>query len=167
MQRRCAIYARYSSDLQRDSSMTDQHRNCRTFAAGQLPAAKWDCWPVLEDYVCGDEALSGASLADRKALKWLLAEAKRKPRPFDCILIDDTSRLARNLSDALRIIDILSYHGVHVVSASQGIDTAEDNARMLLTMHGMVDEQFLVGHQHKVHRGQATHVVRKEGVPSL
>src|SRR5580704_969070 len=113
MQRRCAIYARYSSDLQRDSSIVDQHRNCRTFAVGRRPTPSWDTWPVLDDYVCGDEALSGASLKDRKALQWLIAEAKQKPRPFDCVLIDDTSRLARNQPDQRRIIDILKYHGVH------------------------------------------------------
>ena len=30
---RCAIYARYSSDLQRESSIEDQTRKCRTHAA--------------------------------------------------------------------------------------------------------------------------------------
>ena len=160
MERRCASYARYSSDLQRDSSIADQHRNCRSFAARQLPGNKWGPWVIQEGYVCGDEALSGASLANRKALQSLLSAAKQRPRPFDCVLIDDTSRLARNLPDALRFIEILNYNGVHVVSVTQGIDTAADNSRMLLTMHGMVDEQFLVGHRQKVHRGQEGRVLQ-------
>ena len=50
---RCAIYARYSSDLQRESSVEDQIRNCREFAKRQG-------WIILEDYVRSDQAVSGA-----------------------------------------------------------------------------------------------------------
>jgi len=71
--------------------------------------------------------------------------APRKPRPFDRILIDDTSRLARNVADALKMVERLSFYGVHVTFISQGIDTADKTARQLVTIHGMMDEQFLVG----------------------
>jgi DNA invertase Pin-like site-specific DNA recombinase len=70
-------------------------RRCRDFAASQH-------WGVSEDYVRFDEAKSAASLAGRDALKSLLEDAKRKPTPFDCVLVDDTSRLARYLPDVLR-----------------------------------------------------------------
>jgi len=54
--------------------------------------------------------------------------AKAKNRPFDCLLVDDTSRLARDLSDALRTLKILEFNGVTVVSVSQGIDSSLGNA---------------------------------------
>src|SRR5882724_6228388 len=73
---RCAIYARYSSDLQRDSSIEDQNRKCRTLA--DLRG-----WIVLDEYVRSDEEITGATLAARPALRSLIEKAKRRPRPFD------------------------------------------------------------------------------------
>lgn len=77
-----------------------------------------------------------------------------KLRAFDCLLVDDTSRIARDLSDALRTFKILEFHGVAVVSVSQGIDSLQGNARPLLAMHGIMDEQHLTDLAKKVHRGQ-------------
>ena len=151
--RRCAIYARYSSDLQRESSIEDQKRNCRRYAEREGE-------PIIERFNVGDEAISGESMEGRPALQALLAAAKLQPRPFDCVLVDDMSRLSRNLADVLRIINIFKYHGVDVVSVTQGIDTAHDNARTLLTFTGLQDEQYLVGLRQKVHRGQEGRVLQ-------
>jgi DNA invertase Pin-like site-specific DNA recombinase len=144
---RCAIYARYSSDLQRETSIEDQIRNCRVYAERQG-------WTVLNDYVRSDKAISGASLTERPALNGLLAAAQQKPRPFDRLLIDDTSRLARNLVDALKTVDIFKFHGIYVTFIANGIDTADKSSRQMLTVNGMFDEQALVGLAQKVHRGQ-------------
>jgi site-specific DNA recombinase len=150
---RCAIYARYSSDLQRDSSVEDQNRKCRNFA--ELRG-----WVIIDAYVRSDQEISGAALANRSALNSLVAAARQRPRPFDRILIDDTSRLARNLADALKTVEILKFHGVAVTFVSQGIDTQDKMARQLVTVNGMMDEQFLVGLADKVHRGQEGRVLR-------
>ncbi|MFC3568365.1 recombinase family protein, partial [Paracoccus simplex] len=48
-----AIYARYSSDNQRDASIADQFRMCRLHAEKQG-------WHIVEEY--SDHAISGASL---------------------------------------------------------------------------------------------------------
>jgi DNA invertase Pin-like site-specific DNA recombinase len=68
---RCAIYARYSSDLQRESSVEDQIRKCRAFADPRG-------WTIEDSYVRGDHEMSGAALAGRSALESLLADAKRR-----------------------------------------------------------------------------------------
>jgi site-specific DNA recombinase len=153
MERRCAIYSRFSSDLQRDSSIDDQVRKCRERAAKEG-------WTIVEEFTAGDAAVSGEALVGRSALDALLAAAKRRPRSFDCFLVEDTSRLSRNLADQLRIIETFKFHGIDFVSVTQGIDTALDNARTLLTVHGMVDEQYLVGLRQKVHRGQEGRVLQ-------
>ena len=150
---RCAIYARYSSDLQRESSIEDQTRKCRTHATPRG-------WVVLAAYVRSDEEITGATLAARPALRSLIEDAKRRPRPFDRILIDDTSRLARNVADALNMVATLRFHGVGVTFVSQGIDTMDKTARQLVTINGMMDEQFLVGLADKVHRGQEGQVLK-------
>jgi site-specific DNA recombinase len=147
LNRRCAIYARYSSDLQRGSSIEDQNRRCREYAARQG-------WQIIENFVTADCAVSAASVAGRKGLQRLVKASKAKSRPFDCLLVDDSSRLARDLSDALRIFKTLEYYGVAVVSVSQGIDSFTGNGRPLIAMHGIMDEQFLLDLAQKVHRGQ-------------
>src|SRR5215831_18170044 len=112
---RCAIYARYSSDLQRPASIEDQIRKCKECAARRN-------WIVRDDYVVSDSALSGAAVVGREAFDFLIRAAKVNPRPFDLILVDDTSRLARYLPDALKALDILHFHGAALYYVSQGID---------------------------------------------
>ena len=144
---RCAIYARYSSDLQRLTSIEDQLRRCREYADQQG-------WTVIEEFVCCDEARSAATLAGREALQSLLAASKSTPSPFDCLMVDDTSRLARYLPDVLSMNDRLQYNGVFIYAVAQRLDCREKTSRPLLTLHGMMDEQFLVSLGEKVHRGQ-------------
>src|SRR5712671_457357 len=91
---RCAIYARYSSDMQRPASIDDQSRQC-----GDKAASKG--WEVLEDHVYKDEAVTGTTLIGRDGLDKLLEAAQQYPRPFDCVLIDDTSRLGRHVPGTL------------------------------------------------------------------
>jgi site-specific DNA recombinase len=150
---RCAVYARYSSDLQRETSIEDQIRKVREFATR-------NGWTILEEHVRYDQAISGAALAGRDALNALIADAKRKPRPFDRILIDDTSRLARNMAEALTMVATLKFHGVGVSFVSQGIDTLDKSARQLVAFNGMMDEQYLVGLGDKVRRGQEGRVLK-------
>ncbi len=144
---RCAIYARFSSDLQRPTSIEDQVRRCREFAAHQG-------WSIVEEFVRFDEAKSAATLAGRDALAALMKSAKGRPTPFDCLLVDDTSRLARYLPDVLSMNDKLRYWGIFIYAVAQRLDCREKTSRPLLTLHGMMDEQFLVSLAEKVHRGQ-------------
>lgn len=145
--KRCAIYARYSSDKQRESSIEDQVRKCREYAAKQG-------WDVLEEYVRFDQAVSGTSLAGRDGINDLLAAAGQRPRPFDFLLIDDTSRLARNLVHGLTIVRKLAFAGIHVVSVSQGVNSGDKSGSQLFTLFGLMDEQYIHGHADKVRRGQ-------------
>ena len=144
---RCAIYARYSSDLQRESSIGDQIRRCRAFAALQG-------WSVTDEYVRFDEAKSAATMAGREKLQSLLIDVARKPAPFDCLLVDDTSRLARSLPDVLNMNERIRYFGAFIYAVAQRLDCREKTARSLLTLQGMMDEQYLTGLSEKVHRGQ-------------
>ena len=153
MKRRCAIYARYSSDLQRESSIEDQLRKCREFASKQG-------WSIAEDYVVSDQAVSGAALFGRGSLQFLLTAAKSRPKPFDCLLVDDSSRLTRNLADGLKTTALFKFNEIDVVFVSQNFDTSHENSRMMVTMHGMMDEQFLVGLAQKVHRGQEGRILK-------
>ena len=131
MNLRCAVYARHSSDRQSPASIDDQLRKCREFADR-------NAWHVLDQHVYIDEALSGAG-ADRPGLTKLLTAISKIERPFDVILLDDTSRLYCNRGDGMKFIERLNFIGIRVVSVSQGIDTQSEQADVLMTVHSLVE----------------------------
>jgi len=150
---RCAIYARYSSDMQRDKSIDDQVRNCRDLAIRQG-------WKVLESHIYADRAVSGSSLAGRLQLSRLLDVASSKPKPIDYILVDDTSRLSRNQIDQKLMIEEFELLDVYLYFVSQNIDTADDQSNdVLLTVHGMVDSIYVKELAKKTSRGMAGQVL--------
>ena len=66
-QSRCAIYARYSSDLQSPLSIEDQVRKCREWAKAHDAV-------VLDEHIYSDEAITGTS-NDRPGFAQLLKAA--------------------------------------------------------------------------------------------
>jgi site-specific DNA recombinase len=142
---RCAAYARYSSDLQSPRSIEDQLRICREYAQSHG-------FTFLEEHVYIDEALSGVG-ADRPGLGRLLDAALSLGRPFDIVLLDDSSRLARNTKDALTFFERLNFAGIRLIAVSQGIDSDNEQAHVLVTVHGMVDSLYVKELAKKTHRG--------------
>jgi archaellum component FlaC len=69
------------------------------------------------------------------------------------LLLDDTSRLSRNLADAVRTVETLKFKGYRIVSVSQGIDSKDDQADVLMTVHGLVDSLYIKELAKKTHRG--------------
>ena len=82
---RTALYARYSTDKQRESSIEDQFRNCVQYA-------ERESWQITARYK--DGAISGAT-ADRPGYQAMLADAQAGA--FDVLVVDDLSRLSRDL----------------------------------------------------------------------
>ena len=143
--------------MQRPTSNDDQIRQC-------CAAAEPKGWTVLDDFIRADSEITGQSMVGRYGLNDLIHLAKTKPRPFDIILIDDTSRLGRYLPDVLKVTDVLDNYGVSVYFAAQGLDSRQPGFRQIFTLHGMMDEQYVFGLRDKVHRGQEGRV-RKGYVP--
>src|SRR5258708_6805010 len=133
---RVAMYARYSSDLQRDTSIEDQIRVAKQYASAQK-------WSVLKEHIYTDAGISGASIDGRKALGRLLAAAAEHPRPFDVLLADDTSRISRDIAEAIQVLQQLKFVGIRVIYISQGIDSDNEQADSLVAVHGLVDSLYL------------------------
>jgi site-specific DNA recombinase len=150
---RCATYTRYSSDQQRKTSTEDQIRNCRAGADGKG-------WDVLDEFIRSDEELTGRTIVGREGLADLIRLAMQRPKPFDCILIDDTSRLGRYLPDVLRESDRLIFNGVFIYFVSDGLDTRDENSRLVLMIKAYGDERSVKDHGKKVHRGQKGRVLQ-------
>ena len=78
---RVALYARYSSDSQRDASIADQLRLCR------LRAEK-EGWTVVEEYT--DHAISGSSMILRSGIQALIMDSSRGRFDISSIFINLT-----------------------------------------------------------------------------
>jgi len=134
---RCAIYARYSSDMQKETSIEDQVRNCNEFAERRG-------WEVLPNQIYADRAVSGSSLIGRIQLSRLLEVASAREKLFDYVLVDDTSRLSRDNLDQGRIIEDFHEAGVYLYFVSQSIDTAdEQSGDVVLPIHAIVDKLYI------------------------
>ncbi len=141
---RCAVYARVSSDRQNPLSPTDQVRKCREFSQSQG-------LEILEGHIYTD-GKSGVG-SDRSAFQKLLNASFAPGRPFDTILIDDTSRFSRSQSEQLTLIEKLKFAGLRVVFISQGIDTDSEQSDVQVTVHGLVDSLYVKELAKKTHRG--------------
>ena len=132
---RCACYTRFSTDKQTPISNEDQLRKCSEYAAAKQ-------WVLLENHHYADEAVSGSG-SDRDGLNCLLGAAQSLPRPFDVVLMDDTSRLSRNIGSAARIREQLEFVGVRIIAVSQGIDSQDEQASVLFNVHALVDDLYI------------------------
>jgi site-specific DNA recombinase len=83
----------------------------------------------------------------------MMEAAVTVPRAFDVVLVDDSSRLSRSLSDAMRILERLNFAGVRVIAVSQGIDSQNEQADVLVTVHGLMDSLYVKELAKKTHRG--------------
>ncbi len=149
---RVAVYARFSSDLQRATSIDDQLAVAQRYATEQG-------WAVLAEHVYSDAAISGASL-DRPGIQALRSATARRPLPFDVLLVDDSSRISRDLADAIRLLQELRFNGVRVIYISQHIDSANEQAETLVAVHGVVDSLYLKEMAKKIKRGLAGQLER-------
>ena len=145
MSLRCAFYGRYSSDRQNPLSPTDQLAKCQQFAQERG-------WRVLEEHSYTDSAITGATV-HRPGLTRLLAAAESKPRQFDVVLFEDSSRLSRKQADILNLCERFNFAGVKVCFVSQGIDSTDEKFQFLLMARGLVDQLFLSDTANRVRRG--------------
>jgi len=105
---KAAIYARYSSDRQRDASIEDQVRLCEERAAREG-------WQVVQHYA--DHGVSGASLM-RPGVQALMRDAM--DRRFDVVLAESLDRLSRDQEDIAGIHKRLRFAGVKIITLSEG-----------------------------------------------
>ena len=132
-----ALYARYSSDNQRDASITDQLRMCR------LRAEK-EGWTVVEEYT--DHAISGASMILRPGVQSLISDSLRGR--FDMIMAEAMDRLSRDQEDIAGIFKRMTYADVKMFTLSEGEIT-----HLHVGLKGTMNALFLKDLADKTRRG--------------
>jgi len=134
---RVALYARYSSDNQSESSIEDQFRLCREHA-------KRERWKVTSTY--HDAAISGASMILRPGIQSLLQDAQRGL--FDVVLGEALDRISRDQADVATLFKHLRFAGVSIVTLAEGEIT-----ELHVGLKGTMNALFLKDLALKTHRG--------------
>ncbi|RWL89325.1 MAG: recombinase family protein [Mesorhizobium sp.] len=133
---RVALYARYSTDNQRDASIEDQLRLCRLHAEKQG-------WTVVDSYT--DRAISGASLL-RPGIQELISDAMRGK--FVVVLAEAMDRLSRDQEDIAGLFKRMAFAGVRIVTLSEG-----DVTHLHVGLKGTMNALFLKDLADKTRRG--------------
>tara|TARA_B100000614_G_scaffold214540_1_gene198562 strand:+ start:193 stop:1890 length:1698 start_codon:yes stop_codon:yes gene_type:complete len=134
---RVALYARYSSDNQREASIEDQFRICRE-------QAKREKWKIVGTYK--DAGISGASMILRPGIQSLLQDAQAGQ--FDMVLAEALDRISRDQADVATFFKHLKFAGVPIVTLAEG-----EISELHVGLKGTMNALFLKDLAAKTHRG--------------
>ena len=133
---RAAIYARYSSENQREASIEDQIRICKDRVARE----GWDLVQVYRD-----AGISGASTV-RSGYQALLAAAR--DGAFDVVVAEALDRLSRDQEHVAALFKQLSFAGIRIVTLSDG-----EISELHVGLKGTMNALFLKDLADKTRRG--------------
>ncbi len=134
--KRAAIYARYSSDEQREASIDDQVRVCSKLVAERG-------WSLIGTYE--DRALSGATTL-RPNYQRLLEDARSKR--FDVVVAEGLDRLSRDQEAIAHLYKNMTFLGIDIVTKSD-----DQINEMHIGLKGTMNAIFLKDLKAKTHRG--------------
>lgn len=133
---RTVIYARFSTQMQREASIEDQVRVCEDHAHREGLS-------ILGVY--SDMAISGATLL-RPGLQGMLEHAAQGQ--IDLVLAEALDRLSRDQADIATLYKTLSFHGVRIRTLAEG----EIN-ELHIGLKGTMNQLFLKDLAAKTRRG--------------
>lgn len=113
---RGAVYIRVSTNDQTEFSPDAQKKSILDYASKNNIS-------VNEKHIYVDEGISGRVAENRPAFQKMIKDAKKKPRPFDIILIHKNDRFARNREDSVVYKSLLRREcGIKVISITECIE---------------------------------------------
>ncbi len=133
---RAAIYARYSTENQREASTEDQVEVCRR-------VIERNHWKLVRTY--DDRAISGGSRF-RPGYQQMQDDAENGQ--FDVIVVEALDRLGRKLADIAELHDRLQFANISIHTAATGEVTT-----MHIGMLGTMAQLYLSDLREKTRRG--------------
>lgn len=121
---KAVIYARYSSDNQREESIEGQIRDCKEYA-------KYNDISIVGSYI--DRAMSAKTDNRPNFQKMIKDSAKRQ---FDMVIVWKLDRFARNRFDSANYKNLLKKNGVRVVSAKESISEGAEGIILESVLEG-------------------------------
>lgn len=141
------IYARYSSDNQREESIEGQLRECGEYA-------ERNGITVVGSYI--DRALS-AKTADRPEFQRMIKDSAKAL--FEIVLVWKLDRFSRDRYDSAHYKHILKKNGVKVVSAKEHISDGPEGIILESMLEGYA-EFYSAELSEKIHRGQKENALK-------
>jgi len=133
---RAVIYARYSSDLQRDASIEDQVRVCKE-------RIKREGWRLVATYA--DRAISGGSHL-RPGYQKLIEDARKNE--FDVVVAEALDRISRDQEHVAAFFKQVTFADVRIFTLSEG-----EISELHVGLKGTLNALFLKDLGTKTHRG--------------
>ena len=124
---KAVIYARYSSDNQREESIEGQLRECKEYA-------EKNGIMILRSYI--DRALS-AKTDNRPEFQNMVQDSAKGL--FDTVLVWKLDRFARNSYDSAHYKSLLRKNGVKVISATETISEGAEGILLESMLEGMAE----------------------------
>lgn len=142
------IYARYSSDNQREESIEGQLRECMEFA-------KRKGYTVVKTYA--DRAISGKRADNRPEFQQMISDSATGE--FDTIIVWKIDRFSRDKYDSVMYKFRLNKNGVSVISATEPIDNSPEGKLMESIFEGF-SEYYIKELAMKTSRGMTENAIK-------
>jgi DNA invertase Pin-like site-specific DNA recombinase len=120
---RCGIYARNATA--NPTAIARQIASCKQIAQEHG-------WAIDDRYVYRDDGLGGLKTVGRPALEQLLAALQQPGCPIGLLLVEEASRLGRDLQVIVEILQALTGCGVRVYAAKTKLELSSPTGNQLL-----------------------------------
>lgn len=153
-----ALYIRVSTDEQLEFSPDAQKR-------ALIEYAKKNNYQIDDHYIFIDEGITGTSAKKRPAFQNMIAMAKKKPKPFDAILVHKFDRFARSREDSVVYKSLLRKEcGIKVISITEQLEDDKFSVILEAMLEAMA-EYYSLNLSDEVIKGM-TEKARRGGVQS-
>ena len=156
---KAAIYARYSSDNQREESIENQVRICKEYADKHNHT-------IVEVYA--DYAKSGKTMDNRDQLLQMLSDAKKKR--FELVIAVSIDRISRNRKDHLYIKYDLKMSNIKLEYTETNINDDDPESIIIESVLSGFSEYYVANLSRNVKKGHKTNALRAThngGKPAL
>lgn len=126
VKRKAAIYARFSTDMQREESIDAQIRACKYYA-------QKEGLEIIKIY--SDRAKSGTTVKGRKEFLQMIEDSEKNI--FGTVLVHKLNRFGRDGLDTLSYKKQLERNNVSLVSVTEKLDNTPEGKLMLMVIAGM------------------------------
>lgn len=150
----CAMYIRVSTEDQLEFSPDAQKRALTEYA-------KKNGYQIDDRYIFIDEGISGTSAKKRPEFMRMIGTAKKKPKPFDAIIVHKFDRFARSREDSVVYKSLLRKEcGIKVISITEQMEDDKFSVILEAMLEAMAEyyslnlsDEVLKGMTEKARRG--------------
>lgn len=146
-----AIYIRVSTDKQEELSPDAQLRLLKEYAERNNIV-------IPSEYIFQDNGISGRKADKRPEFQNMIAMAKSKEHPIDCIIVWKFSRFARNQEESILYKSLLKKNNVEVLSISE--NTTGEFGSLIERIIEWMDEYYSIRLSGEVFRGMSESAMR-------